>query len=76
MRGAEVDAGSDLESSCMLRQRGIGVRQDHRAQLLIAGRIDLTRTDHGQPSAGLLELPKQGEISVERASHIRRNVYE
>jgi hypothetical protein len=38
MRGAEVDAGNDLESSCMLRQRGIGVRQDHRAQLLIAGR--------------------------------------
>lgn len=43
MRGAEVDAGSDLESSCMLRQRGIGVRQDHRAQLLIAGRGEFRR---------------------------------
>ena len=43
MRGAEMDAGRELEPGRMLWQRRIRVGQDHLAQLLIAGRIEFRR---------------------------------
>ena len=68
VRGAEVNAGSG-ETSRMLGQRGIGVRQDHLAQLRIAGRTSFG----GRPERGFSASDSPRRWRARQRNIVRRS---